>query len=64
VPPGICQLVQFGNTNVVEPFGAVQLKLSISRVTFSAPAPKPVAPGLKSLLLVSPQLSGVVSVSW
>src|SRR5437899_7524423 len=40
VPPGICQLVQLGSTKVFEPAGASHRKLSISRVTFSAAAPK------------------------
>ena len=57
VPPGICQLVQFGSYNVVEPAGASHRKLSTRMVTPSAAAPKT---GLLSLLLVSPQLSGGV----
>ena len=60
VPPGICQLVQFGSCNVVEPAGASHRKLSTRMVTPSAAAPKT---GLLSLLLVSPQLSGGVEGS-
>ena len=40
VPPGICQLVQFGSTSVDEPAGAWQRKLSTSTVTPCAAAPK------------------------
>ena len=55
VPPGICQLVQFGSTNVVDPVGASHRKLLTTTVTPSAAVPKT---GLESVLLVSPQLSG------
>src|SRR5215813_3921987 len=57
VPPGICQLVQFGSTNVDEPAGASQRKLSTSMVTPCAAVPKT---GLLSELVVSPQLSAGV----
>ena len=68
VPPGICQLVQFGSTRhrlvgsltQGTEFAVVHRKLSTRMVTPSAAAPKT---GLLSVLLVSPQLSGGVEGS-